>query len=844
MLAAASLGVVPACSSGTTPTAPTPAQVLVTPPTAQLDVAGASQQFTAQVLDSDGQTLTGTAVSWSSASTAVATVSSGGLATAVSSGMTTIRATAGSVSGTATLAVTLAPAAIANVRGNNQSAEAGLAVGVAPTVEVQDVGGNGVPDVVVGFDVTAGGGAVSAQSVTTDNDGRASVSWTLGAAGPQRLEASVGDLMLEYSATATVSPPRITTTTLIDGRRTLAYSTGFQATQGSGSGFTWSIVEGNLPSGLSLAADGTVSGSPSSEGASEFIVQVVDGAGTPASRGLSLRVCSAPLGLDRGDFELLDPQGAGECGFFLPAGQDGDYYRIAVVRYASSESPSDEATATLRVTGDGVMATAQGQPLTRRAARPSVQAGLELDRALVLDRRRTEHHARLREMERRVVAELGPRLELLPSRPLASGAARAAPARFVFDTETDSCNEGPKRVGLLVAENQHVAVYQDSIQAATDPVGLANVQQLMAFYGDHGKQIVDQYFGGVSDVNGDGQIVVFITPIVDEGLAAFVLNVDMFASGSCLGSNGMELVYFDVSLIQRLSPGPNQNFQALSTLVHEAKHVSSLYKRTAAGISKGTGSEEFHETWVEEGTAEIASEMASRVAWASAGGPPVGSTVERQDFVQGGFTSDNFGVVLRMARIVTHLSSQPNGLTVDPTTADLTHNFYGPAFTFFRFLGDAYGNASQPFGDGAFFIAQNDSASNPGAAGLATHPQLAGKTFDTLLEEYAAALLVSGTGVPQPARAFTTYDLASATEIFKDPDPVGSYPWPVTITGTSDDNAVEFATFGTATFTGSVGPGGIRVHDLRSNGSGQGAAINVDLVGGQGPAIVIVTRLD
>ena len=775
----------------------------------------------------------------------MATVSSGGLATAVSSGTSMIRATAGAVSGTATLTVTLAPAAMANVRGNNQSAEAGLAVGVAPTVEVQDVGGNGVPDVVVGFDVTAGGGAVSAQSVTTDDQGRASVSWTLGPAGPQRLEASVGDLMLEYSATATVSPPRITTTTLVDGRRTLAYSTGFQATQGSGSGFTWSIVEGNLPSGLSLAADGTVSGSPSSEGTSEFIVQVVDGGGTPASRGLSLRICSAPLGLDRGDMELLEPPASGECGFFLPAGQDGDYYRIAVLRYASSESPSDEATATLRVTGDGVMASAQGNPLTRREARSSIQAGLELERAIVLGRRRYERHARLREMERRVVAELGPDLELLPSRPLASGAARAAPARFVFDTETDSCEEGPKRVGLLVAENQHIAVYQDSIQAANEePVNPANVQQLIAFYGDHGKQVVDQYFDGVSDVNGDGQIVVFITPIVDEGLAAFVLNVDMFAGDNCVGSNGMELVYFNLNLIERLSAGQDQNFQALSTLVHEAKHVSSLYKRTAASISKGTGQDEFHETWVEEGTAEIAGEMASRVAWASAGGPPVGSNLERQDFVPGGFTSENFGVVLRIVRIVTHLSSQPNGLTVDPQNADLEHNFYGPAFTFFRFLGDAYGNASQPFGDGPFFRAQNDSLSNPGVAGFATHPQMGGKTFDTLLEEYAAALLVSGTGVPQPARAFTTYDLASATEIFTKPDPVGSYPWPVTMTGTSDNNAVEFATFGTATFTGSVGPGGIRVHDLRSNGSGEGAAVNVDLVGGQGLAIVIVTRLD
>ena len=107
------------CSGGDSGTAPPPAvtvaSVAVSPATASLAV-GANTTLTAAVIGSNGQTLSGTAVAWTSETPAVATVMGSGTSatiTAVAAGTATIRAAAGTVSGTAT--VTVAPPPVARV---------------------------------------------------------------------------------------------------------------------------------------------------------------------------------------------------------------------------------------------------------------------------------------------------------------------------------------------------------------------------------------------------------------------------------------------------------------------------------------------------------------------------------------------------------------------------------------------------------------------------------------------------------------------------------------------------------------------------------------------------------
>ena len=137
-----------ACGDGGTepppPEPPRPVAVTVSPATAQLTSLGATAQLSAQVLDQNGQAMAGATVTWASSSAVVATVSASGLVTAAGNGSATINATAGGVSGTATVtvaqevsAVTVSPATDTLVRGDTLRLAA----------EATDANGNGVAGV-------------------------------------------------------------------------------------------------------------------------------------------------------------------------------------------------------------------------------------------------------------------------------------------------------------------------------------------------------------------------------------------------------------------------------------------------------------------------------------------------------------------------------------------------------------------------------------------------------------------------------------------------------------------------------------------------------------------------
>ncbi len=98
----------------------------------------------------------------------------------------------GATSGTIDLSAGAA-AVITALAGDQQTAGPGTPVATAPSVAVTDGDNNPVASVAVGFQVTAGGGAVEPAAVNTDASGHASVtSWTLGPApGPNTLTATV-----------------------------------------------------------------------------------------------------------------------------------------------------------------------------------------------------------------------------------------------------------------------------------------------------------------------------------------------------------------------------------------------------------------------------------------------------------------------------------------------------------------------------------------------------------------------------------------------------------------------------------------------------------------------------
>jgi adhesin/invasin len=116
----------------------------------------------------------------------------------------TVTATLEGVGQPATFTITaVAPAAVAIVGGDGQTAR--VSQPLAQPLEVRvTAGDNGpVPALPVAWTVTAGGGSVSAASTATNAEGRAGVTLTLGdVAGPNAVEAApVGLAPVSFSAT-------------------------------------------------------------------------------------------------------------------------------------------------------------------------------------------------------------------------------------------------------------------------------------------------------------------------------------------------------------------------------------------------------------------------------------------------------------------------------------------------------------------------------------------------------------------------------------------------------------------------------------------------------------------
>jgi len=97
-----------------------------------------------------------------------------------------------------------------------------------------------------------------------------------------------------YTATAGLSIAvysivSITTTSIPAGTLNQAYSTTLSATGGDGN-YTWTQTGGTLPQGLSLAADGTISGTPTWLGTFNFSVRVDSGDGQSANKGFTITI--------------------------------------------------------------------------------------------------------------------------------------------------------------------------------------------------------------------------------------------------------------------------------------------------------------------------------------------------------------------------------------------------------------------------------------------------------------------------------------------------------------------------------------------------------------------------
>ncbi len=548
-----------------------------------------------------------------------------------------------------------------------------------------------------------------------------------------------------------------------------------------------------------------------------------------------------------------------EC-LLLPAGTPGDLYRVAIARPTLVENASNTPSVTLSMAQVLTPAAASG---AEPAPPPPAATARHDDLRGVLDGTRVMQHLEWMDATRAFHMQLRMRerdLGLSPSYllPGATGPA-AAPTALVDPPATDSmfldlscAPSSTKEPVTLIGFSDYLAVYQETAAFDTLAISAQAANELIGYYDSYTRDMAADYFGTIPDTDADGRIIVVTSPALGSGVAAAVYSGDFYQTSGCAGSNEGETIYFQTELLVNLDPPTGDpDYFALGVVAHETKHVISLYN----GIQRGSpGPADFHELWIEEGTAEISQGMSSRVAWAATGGPALGQPINRTNILAavqangGSETKEMGGIIDVLAGTVRSLSAQPNSVITDPNGAPSGHSFYSSSWHFQRFLGDGFGDASEVM-DSAFFRALTDENTPSGATGTVQVTGVA--DYEELFEEFVVAVSLHGTGFTA-AHPIDTWDFVSAGSIFSNPNPPGDYPWPVTATETNDNPPVvqQWASFGTDSYTSNIGPSGVRFHDFRSLGT---AAAQISVTGSNQPCdannlqrcdVIIVTRID
>jgi len=120
---------------------------------------------------------------------------------------------------------------------------------------------------------------------------------TQGASNFTVLVNDAGDRQASKPLTLEVGPPppplSIKTDTLPQALQGLLYTAALEASGGVGP-YTWKIDSGVLPDGLTMTADGAISGRPSTPGATSFVVSVKDSLGTTSTKSLLIIIAQPP----------------------------------------------------------------------------------------------------------------------------------------------------------------------------------------------------------------------------------------------------------------------------------------------------------------------------------------------------------------------------------------------------------------------------------------------------------------------------------------------------------------------------------------------------------------------
>lgn len=274
LAAAALVAILAACSNGDDYVPGVPARITIDTTAFTFTALGEERQFTATVVDGGGNPATGT-VAWSTSDPRILRVDQAGLASAMGAGDATMMVTAGTISTNVDIVVAPAPALILTVLGNFQVSAPGQPAHTAFGVRVGDASGFAVEGAQVVFATTAAGASFPVSTATTDADGFAQATMTLGAApGDYTATATIAGTThsVTFNITAEVSPAYNIDVVYVSGSPTASQAAVFRAAE-----LRWeSIITGDLPDDHAVLPPWSCGNSPDLDRPIDDLVIFVD----------------------------------------------------------------------------------------------------------------------------------------------------------------------------------------------------------------------------------------------------------------------------------------------------------------------------------------------------------------------------------------------------------------------------------------------------------------------------------------------------------------------------------------------------------------------------------------
>lgn len=658
---------------------------------------------------------------------------------------------------------------ISKVSGDDQFAFMETKVPEVIAVRVRDQYANNVAGQVVEFTLPTGRGGLDSTIAFTNVEGEAKTGWTVGSAvGQDTAFASVtGVAGGPVVFTATVHDLQITSvdpTTLDLGGNATVSGTGFDTTPANNVvtiGDLTAVVNSATETQLDIAV-------PDACRPAGPVDVIVTTGGIPSAPANATLAPSSFLNLSAGEQEILqDP--ADFC-LQLNASSESESYLIGV------QSTLEAASGMTPIRFSSIAAAGSAPPAafpeydevdrtlsSRNAVAPSQMRRLARHRAV---------EARIRAFDRvnfeRIRHELSAR-----QHSISRSAAAVVSNVTVNDTievrvpegET-SCNSYDLITTVVRAVGEK-GIWLEDIDNPSGGYTLSDFDALSDQFDDYIYTADTAQFGGPSDIDGNGRIVMVVTKEVNErGALGFTSSCDFGSqSPSNLASNEGEFFYGE-------APDPNGDYgEAVevefargwlpTTVAHELVHVIQFSGRAEVGGS-------FPDIWIAEGQATMGEEIAGHAIEGRSTGQNLGLGVAVNwddttsfDWYSGAIvdmavyfgwapTDIDFDIHLDEApHECTWLENEAGGPCIEGREA------YGVPWSLLRWLSDQYG-PSYPGGEAGL---QQDIIRST-SDGYTLLEQLVGAPFEKILAQWAASLYTDDRlGGANPTLTFTSWNL-------------------------------------------------------------------------------------